>query len=548
MTRLVEVRDLTHRYRSGTADALAHVEIDIDEGEFVVVVGPTGSGKSTLLGALVGLVPHFSGGSFDGSVEIAGRNTRFFPPRDLADVVGYVAQDPAASFVADIVEDELAFTMENLGIDRTTMRRRIEETIDLMGLSGLRTRPLASLSGGEQQRVAIAAVLTAAPRLLVLDEPTSSLDPAGAEDVLSALSRLVHDVGLAVVIAEHRLERVVHLADRVVVVEAGRVESGLPAPMLAAAPVAPPVVRLGRALGWSPLPLSVRDARRSAASLRDALTDAGASAGSQPDSSDARDSPTSPTTPDPSVRVRRLRFGHDGHDLFDGLDLDITAGEITAVMGRNGAGKSTLFSLLVGARRPDAGSVAVTGVDPSDLDGPALIGRVGLVPQDPSVLLYASTVRDELRLADVEGHLEPGATAAVLTAMGVVLDPERHPRDLSAGQQLCLALAVVCAHRPSVLLLDEPTRGLDYASKDALTVYLRDVAAAGSTVIVATHDVELAGVVADRVVVLADGDVIADGSARQVVTQSPSLSPQVSRIFAPLDVLSVAEVVDLVSP
>jgi energy-coupling factor transport system ATP-binding protein len=261
---------VTVTYPDATAPVLRDVDLTIAEGELCLVIGRTGSGKSTLLRCINGLVPHFSGGRLTVHVVVDDRDTRDHPPRELADVVGFVGQEPAAGFVTDSVEDELAYGMESLGVAPDVMRRRVEETLDLLGLADVRDRPLLALSAGQQQRVAIGSVLTVHPRVLVLDEPTSALDPAAAEDVLAALTRLVHDLGMTVVLAEHRLERVVQHADKVVFVPgAGRpVESGDPATLLAHTPVAPPVVELGRLAGWSPLPLSVRDARRAAEPLR----------------------------------------------------------------------------------------------------------------------------------------------------------------------------------------------------------------------------------------------------------------------------------------
>ena len=232
----------------------------IPEGELVLVVGPTGSGKSTLLRCINGLVPHFSGGTLHGVVTVAGRDTRTHRPRDLADLVGFVVQDPMSSFVTDTVEEEIAYGMEALGVDATAMRRRVEETLDLLGLADVRSRPLRDLSGGQQQRVAIGAVLAAGPRILVLDEPTSALDPVAAEDVLATLQRLVHDLGVTVVVAEHRLERVIHHADHVILIRDGEVSALLdPAEAMVTSPIYPPIIGLGRALRWSPLPLSIRD-------------------------------------------------------------------------------------------------------------------------------------------------------------------------------------------------------------------------------------------------------------------------------------------------
>src|SRR5580698_1785975 len=266
---MIRFDHVTITYSDDALPVLRDVDLQIDEGELVLVVGRTGVGKSTLLGAINGLVPHFTGGTLAGRVLVDGRDTRTHKPRELADVVGVVGQDPLAGFVTDTVEDELAYVMEQLAVPADVMRKRVEETLDLLGIAELRDRALVELSGGQQQRVAIGSVLTAHPRVLVLDEPTSALDPTAAEEVLAAITRLVHDLGVTVVLAEHRLERVVQYADRVIEVRSdGTVTAGPPARMLAGTAVAPPVVELGRLAGWRPLPLSVRDARRQAEPLR----------------------------------------------------------------------------------------------------------------------------------------------------------------------------------------------------------------------------------------------------------------------------------------
>ena len=274
---------MTITYAGSSTPALSNVNLTVPEGELCLVAGRTGFGKSTLLGAVNGLVPHFTGGHLRGRVTVDGLDTRTHKPREFAAVVGVVGQDPLAGFVTDTVEEELAYAMEQLAVPADVMRKRVEETLDLLGIAELRNRPLRTLSGGQQQRVAIGSVLTAHPRVLVLDEPTSALDPTAAEDVLAAITRLVHDLGVTVLAAEHRMERVVQYADRMCTCPATAAWCpASPRRILETSSVAPPVVELGRLAGWRPLPLSVRDARRLAGGLRDRL------AGSPSDLGDIR--------------------------------------------------------------------------------------------------------------------------------------------------------------------------------------------------------------------------------------------------------------------
>ncbi len=519
------------RFADAAEPVLSGVDLSVPEGELALVVGRTGSGKTTLLRAINGLVPHFSGGTLTGRVVVDGRDTRDHRPRDLADVVGYVGQDPLSGFVTDVVEDELAYGMESLGLPGDVMRKRVEETLDLLGLAELRQRPLASLSGGQQQRVAIGSVLTTHPRVLVLDEPTSALDPLAAEEVLATLQRLVHDLGMTVVLAEHRLERVAQYADRVVLVPgAGRpVVSGPPTQVLASSPVAPPVVELGRVAGWSTLPLSVRDARRQAGPLRAELA--------------SLESPDRTTTPGaPVAEVEELVASYGPAPALRGLTVRVARGELVALMGRNGAGKSTLLKTMVGMKRPTSGRLLVDGHVPADVRPSRLLHHVGLVPQQPGDLLYASTVADECAQADRDSAAPAGTTLELFGRLSPGVPPGRHPRDLSEGQRLTLALAIVLAAEPPLLLLDEPTRGLDYTAKHRLVEILRDLAAAGHAVVLATHDVELVAEVATRVLVLADGELVADGPTADVVVSSPAFAPQVAKVLAPSRWLTPTEV------
>ncbi|WP_225097019.1 ABC transporter ATP-binding protein [Streptomyces sp. CoH27] len=626
---MIRFEDVSVTYEGAAEPSVRGVGFEVPEGELALLVGPSGVGKSTVLGAVSGLVPHFTGGTLRGRVTVAGRDTRTHKPRELADVVGTVGQDPLAHFVTDTVEDELAYGMESLGLAPAVMRRRVEETLDLLGLAGLRDRPIATLSGGQRQRVAIGSVLTPHPQVLVLDEPTSALDPAAAEEVLAVLQRLVHDLGTTILMAEHRLERVLHYADRVVLLPAPGEPPvvGTPPEVMAVSPVFPPVVDLGRLAGWSPLPLTVRDARRRAGDLKERLaasaaggTPSNAAAGPSglvaPPNSRLRSNPggppsrrsrisdqspaplrgaTAPATDSPAAgaadsragegaptrqrqpgprglravvplgrrpfrfrprpaptpessqspivaEVRSLSIRRDHITALRHIDLTLTPGETLALMGRNGAGKSTLLGSLVGLLPPTTGSVTVGGVTPHRTAPPDLVRRVGLVPQEPRDLLYADTVAEECAAADRDARAEPGTCRTLVSTLLPGITDDTHPRDLSEGQCLALALAVVLTARPPLLLLDEPTRGLDYAAKARLVTVLRGLAAEGHAIVLATHDVELAAEIAHRVVLLAEGEVIADGPTAQIVVSSPSFAPQVTKILAPQQWLTVAEV------
>jgi energy-coupling factor transporter ATP-binding protein EcfA2 len=523
----VRFEAVTITYPDAAEPTLSGVDLTIAEGELCLVAGHTGSGKSTLLGAVNGLVPHFTGGTLAGTVTVGGRDTASHPPREMAATVGVVGQDPLAGFVTDVVEDELAYAMEQLAVPPEVMRKRVEETLDLLGIADLRRRPLADLSGGQQQRVAIGSVLTPQPRVLVLDEPTSALDPTAAEEVLAAVTRLVHDLGVTVLMAEHRLERVIQYADRIVRVHRdGTVTDGNPAPMMAASDLAPPVVELARVAGWDPPPLSVRDARRLAASIRERLAAV------------PRPGPRHPgTSAAVSLEASSLVVHRGRNPVIRGVDLALGAG-VTALMGRNGSGKSTLLWALQGSLRPSGGRVRIGGSDPSALSPEETRGLVTLVPQSPADLLYLTSVHAECERAGAAA----GTCAGWLERLVEPLDTSANPRDLSEGQRLALALAVQLTPAPAVVLLDEPTRGLDHLAKARLGAALAELAARGHPVLVATHDVEFVAEWADRVVVLAEGEVVADGPSAEVVVSSAAWAPQVAKVLNPEPWLTVAEV------
>ncbi|MDT0266474.1 ATP-binding cassette domain-containing protein [Streptomyces sp. DSM 44915] len=527
---MIDFEAVTVHYPDAPEPTLRDVGLHLAEGELCLVAGRTGVGKSTLLGAVNGLVPRFTGGRLAGRVTVAGQATDQRPPQEFAHLVGVVGQDPLAGFVTDTVEEELAYAMEQLAIAPEVMRKRVEETLDLLGIAELRHRALRTLSGGQQQRVAIGAVFTTHPQVLVLDEPTSALDPTAAEEVLAAVLRLVHDLGTTVVIAEHRMERVLQYADRLLYLPGdGTVRDGAPGELLPEMEVAPPVVELGRVAGWRPLPLSVRDARRHAPALRRRL------AGRQPAAAHRAGAPA-------ALTAERVSVAYGRKVAVREVDLTLRAGEVTALMGRNGSGKSSLLWALQGSGPRHAGRVRVAGDDPAEQDPRRARALVGLVPQTAADLLYLQTVAAECAQADAESEAEPGHCRALLDRLAPGVPAAAHPRDLSEGQRLALVLAIQLTAAPAVLLLDEPTRGLDYDAKRAFGRLVRQLADEGGSVLIATHDVEFVAATADRVVVLADGDLVADGPTAEVVCASPAFAPQVAKVLRPDPWLTVAQV------
>ncbi len=526
---MITLRDVTFTYPEASRPVLDRLTLDIEEGSFVLVMGPSGSGKSTLLRCLNGLVPHFAGGTIGGQVRVAGLDPVALGPRHMSRHVGFVFQDPEAQCVVERVEDELAFAMENFGLPPLLMRKRVEEVLDQLGIAHLRERRMSTLSGGERQRVAIAAVMTLQPQVLVLDEPTSQLDPQAAEEVLTAVQRLNQDLGLTVVLAEHRLERVLQFADRVLYLPGdGRPPIyGPPREVMGQADLAPPIIQLGKALGWDPLPLTIKEARR----FVDASPRVSSAPELHPQVSDT----------EPVVEFQHISFAYNGRPALKDVSLTIRRGELVAVMGRNGSGKTTLLKHVVGLLRPQEGRVALFGRDIRDEETQRIVQRVGYVPQNPNALLFADTVWQEVVFTRRSHHLPAGGEAELLETLGLAGLAHAYPRDLSVGERQRVALAAILAAEPEVLLLDEPTRGLDYWQKQALVGYLQGQKARGRTTVLVTHDVELVAACADRVVILGDGQVVVDGPTRQVMTQSLVFASQVNKLYRDPQVLTVAD-------
>ncbi len=505
---LVRIRALSYRYPSAPAPALADIDLEVAPGELVVLAGRSGSGKSSLLRACCGLIPHYHGGEIAGRVEIAGLDAREHGPAELGGAVGLVAQDPETQVVSTTVRAELELPLEIRGEPASARARAVEEVALALAMPHLLDRSIDTLSGGELQRVALAAALVLRPRLILLDEPTSQLDPVAGDELTWLLRRLNEEWGMAVVLAEHRLERCLAVADRVVAVESGRVAfDGRPGAFLewaiAADPaLATPGARLFDLAGLRPLPPGVKVARRALDGV-----DVG-----PPERPSARARSQGALVLSARDAWVELDSYEGRRDVLRGVDLEVRAGERIALMGRNGAGKSTLLRAAAGLVPTVRGRVEATA-------------GCALLPQSPTDLMLRERVADEL-------PGEAGATA--LERAGLAAKADADPRDLSGGERQRLALALVTAGREGteagVVCLDEPTRGMDRARKDELAAWIGELAATAA-VVVATHDVEFAASFADRIVLLGEGTVIADGPPDEILSGGWYFATEVARIL-----------------
>lgn len=511
----ITIDRLEYRYPNATAPTLQVDALDIADGEFCLVAGPSAGGKSTLLRTINGLIPQFHGGAISGTIRVAGADPIRTPTREMARLAGMVFQEPEAQGVADVVEEEVAFAMEQHGVPTAEMRRRLGHLLDALGIASLRHRRLSTLSGGERQRVAIAAVLALEPSVLLLDEPTSQLDPAGADAVLAAIQQLHESRGLTVLLAEHRLERLLPAVQRVIEVELGRARAMTP--RLAAAELAavPPVCELGRRFGAGPVPLTVEEAR---AVLPPGL--------------EARVAAT-PSTGDVVLCADGLTVRYGEYTALDAATFGLREGEIVALVGPNGSGKSTLFRALAGLIEPHPGNITLAG-SPASASVQQRTAFAALVPQDPAIALYHDTVREEvgdtLRHRKAAGRDIAAAVDACLAGWDLAALGGSNPRDLSVGQQQRVAIAAMLPHNPPVWLLDEPTRGADVAAREWLARRVREHAASGGGAIVATHDLESAATYATRVIALRDGRIEHDLPARTAFSADGPFATQTARL------------------
>lgn len=525
---MITIEHLRYFYPHKAEAALDDFSLTIPAGAYVLVSGVSGAGKSTLLRALNGLVPHFYGGRFAGRVLVDGLDTRLASPRELAGTVGFVFQDPTAQFTMQVVEDELAFGLENLAVPRGEMVGRIEEVLKAVGGEHLRGRRVETLSGGEAQRVAVASALVMQPKILVLDEPTSQLDPPSAVALLAILRRLHREVGMTIILAEHRLGRVLPDASHLLVLRPH--ESPLfgdPHELVKQAPLRPPYIEAALHLGWPRLPYDLADAQAIAQTM-------------PAPSSKIKDDGVVAELGAPLVEIRDLEVGYNtAKPVLRGLDLDVPLGGCVALLGANGSGKSTLLKSLAGLLKPERGSIHFRG---KDILGQRIEERaqlVAYVPQDPNSLLFAESLLDELNFTLRGLKLSPVALPDVFLAeLGLGSYAAQYPRDLSGGERQRAALAAMLIAERPLVVLDEPTMGLDYLQRQRLVRLVAAWKARGQSVLLATHDLELAARVADWVAILAAGRVDVQGSPREILLKKAGYRTQLAQIFGRGDILT----------
>lgn len=534
---MIQFRDFSFTYSGLDRPALSNVSLEIGDGEMVLVTGPSGGGKSTLCRCLNGLIPHFHGGTLKGHVIVDGLDITAHQPREFATRVGMVFQDPENQLVGADVERDIAFGLENLGVAPREIAERVEESLAALGIASLRRAPLAALSGGEKQKAALAAALAMRPAVLVLDEPTSELDPASAREFMESLMVLRCEYEMTVVLVEHRLERVVDYCPRIVVLDGGTVVADGDArrvlDLLVDAPHGigiPPMAELANTFRLAHMwrgrtPLSVEDAQAAFGRLMPPYA-----------MESVREYRRTPGGP--RITTEDLWFWYQqGVPVLNGITASVASGELLAVMGRNGSGKTTLVRHFNGLLKPSKGTVRVGQVDTRTASVPQLARTVGLVFQNPNDHLFADTVEDEilftLKQFEVEGGEAGRRLEDVLTRFGLQKYRGHYPRSLSGGERQRVALASVVAAQPDVLVLDEPTRGLGHELKQELMSFLREYSANDRSVVLITHDVETVVRHADSVLLLETGRISAHGPTRQVLAASDAFRPDVNRFVRP---------------
>jgi len=546
----IEIKDLTYYYPNTTKPALDKVNLTIDEGDFVLLIGGSGSGKSSLVRALAGLIPQFYGGKYGGEVKIRGNVVCEMDKKQLVGEVGMVFQDPESQLVMNSVEQELVFGMENLGLNNNLMKRRIMEVQGALSLSSIMGANISELSGGQKQKVVLASVLAMQPEILILDEPTSQLDPVAGEEILTIIRRLNEENGITVILVEQRLERCFHLADRFVIMDNGKIAyngtNGVQTVKWSVAeksPFIPPLSRVFALAGQKDIPLTVKEGRKiiKPYCIKDGVKN----------EISKRDNFKGNMTEHKNINCQLLleiknvwyEYG-DGKEVLKNINMQVHPGNFLAIMGENAAGKTTLLKNIRGLLKPSRGKIKILNKDISKYSVEEFAKTVGYLSQNPNDYLFMPTVREELIFTmDNLGLKDNKIIDDLLEKLQISKYAEVNPRDLSSGERQRVALAAILVASPQVLVLDEPTRGLDYEFKNELGKLLLDIQKQGVAILLVTHDVEFAAEYASEVLLMNQGDIVVEGSREEVLSKSTFYSPQISKLFYGIkeDIVTLAE-------
>lgn len=529
----IEVENLTYFYPNEVSAVLKNINLKIEPGEFVLLLGGSGSGKSTLIKALAGLAPEFYGGKIKGAIKIEGEDIAAISRKELVQKVGIVFQDPESQLVMTNVEQELAFGLENLGMDNNLMKRRVLEASGALSLGNYLRKNTPELSGGLKQKVALASILAMEPEVILLDEPTSQLDPVAGEEILTILRRLNEDNGITIILVEQRLERCFHLADRFVVMDKGQIICNTTNHKFFSrwaienrSPFIPPLAKLFAGAGFARVPLTVKEGRNLLSSFLERTKNTEASFKSIREVKITQDR-------EPLIELENLWFVYkNGEEALKNINLKVYPGDFTIIMGDNAAGKTTLLKNINGLLKPSRGKVKISKQDTKNIAVEKLACQVGYLSQNPNDYLFLNTVQEEVLFTlNALGIKDAGRIDNLLEMLRLSSYKEKNPRDLSSGERQRVALATVLVSDPQIILLDEPTRGLDYQLKKDLGEILLKLQEEGKTIVVVTHDVEFAAEYAQNIVLMSQGAIVAQGDKKTMLTQSTFYSPQISKLF-----------------
>ncbi|SEF50579.1 energy-coupling factor transport system ATP-binding protein [Caloramator fervidus] len=518
---VIKISNLTYYYPYSKKPAIENINLTINEGEFVLILGPSGCGKSTLLRVINGLIPNFYGGKIKGEVLIFNQNIKNISKKDLLRRVGFIFQDPEKQSVYNKIEREIAFGMENLGFELEDMRRNVAEVCALFNLSSIKYKSLDNVSGGEKQKVEIASVMAMDPDIILFDEPTSQLDPISSEEVINSIIKLNKELGKTVVLVEQRVDRCFDVFDKIIVMDKGKIAYHIRKDelyeYLDKIDFLPKVSIVFKKAGYDFIPLNVKDGRKFIANKECKFNE----------------QKNIKKFNKKILEVENLNFEYKvGDYTLKDISFSLHQGEVLAVMGQNGAGKTTLFKIIAGIIKNFKGKVLINGKNIKDFNDKERVRKIGYLSQNPNLYFGRDTVFDEVAysLKNI-GQYNEDVVKETLRKFDLYDLMDKNPRDLSGGQKQRLAIACTVVSDPDILILDEPTRGVDIYHKEEVGNFIKEYANKGKSVIVITHDSDFVGDYCDTVILMFQGEIIALGSVEHVLVNSLYYSPQVTKLF-----------------